>query len=191
MLGAQEAARLEAAALAAFQIGLPLGRFITIHWQRAGLSPNEGAAATRAFIKLARNWLEARGKRYAYVWVRENDYGDGKKGDHVHMLWHVPDGISFRRHQLGWIKRITGQAYRSGAIMTKTVGGHAAAPRVAPEHYLENLATVTAYALKGAPDASSGPNRAREWGEGGRVIGQRSGMSRNLSRIVRPHSVSR
>lgn len=189
LLSKRDADLIESAVIAAFQAGVPFNRFLTIHWGKAGLQQTEGAEATHAFTKYARDWLRRRGCPPIYFWVRENDHGDRSKGDHVHMFWHLPAGLSLHPLQLRWIKRITGRPYVKGTILTRIIAGHAKAAWLSPVQYLINLRTVTGYAIKGAPDASSGPHRAREWGEGGRVIGQRFGMSRELSRLVRPHPI--
>lgn len=191
LLSERDADLIEAAVIAAFQAGVPFNRFLTIHWGKGGLMPHEGADATHAFAKCARDWLRRRGCRPLYLWVRENDHGDASKGDHVHMFWHLPAGVSLHPMQLRWIKRITGRPYVKGTILTKVIAAHSKAAWRSPLQYLIDLRTVTDYVMKGAPDASSGPYRAREWGEGGRVIGQRFGMSRELSRIVRPHSIAK
>lgn len=180
----KQVATLIAGICRAVPIGLPLNRFITIHWQRAGVPAREAARATARILKYVRDWLARQGLPFAYVWVRENDDGDGSKGDHVHILAHVPDGRSLGRLQRRWLCRITGQSYRQGVIRTRRVGGTADAARTAPEHYRANLGTVGAYVLKGGSEAATGAHGLWRWGDGGHVVGQRSGISRNLSRPV-------
>lgn len=184
VLSADQIRRLAQAMLTAAMIGMPLNRFITIHWERAGISEAKAAWATGQFLKYARDWLAQLGLTFAYVWIRENDDGDGRKGDHVHILAHVPDGQSMGRLQRGWIKRITGGSYRQGVVRTARVAGTANAFYSAPEHYHANLRAVAEYVLKGGHGATATALGLGRWGEGGRVFGQRCGMSRNLSRAV-------
>lgn len=183
------AQRIWLAATYAPEIGLPFNRMITIHWERAGVKPSKGAEATAKFLKSAGDYLRGRGKPFAYVWVRENDYGDGRKGDHVHILCHVPKGESFKQRQLAWIKSYTGRTYRGGVIHGRRIGGTANAAESAPEHYRANLAEAIGYVLK---DASTGLKSAPwpiRWDGGGTVIGKRSSISNNLSRAVRDGTI--
>lgn len=159
------------AACRAMQIGRPLNRHITIHWEAAGLSDREAMQATTAFLKYLREWL--RGET-AYIWVREN--GDGK-GSHVHILAHIPkaramSGALSRR----WIKRCTGKPYRRGAILTRKVKG---ADQPDSPLYAENFRTVFSYDLKGA-EPSMTTALGREHKFGGTIIGKRCGTSRNI-----------
>lgn len=178
-----QVSKLARAILGAVQLGVPLNRFITIHWDRAGVPAGKSAWATAQFLKFARDWLTKKGLPFAYVWIRENGHGDGNKGDHVHILAHIPYGQTFARLQLRWIKRITRKAYRRGVIKTGRVGGTANAASASPEHYRANLLYVGEYVLKGASKAVSEVMGLGRWGGGGRVVGQRYGMSRNLFRI--------
>jgi hypothetical protein len=171
---------------------LPFNRFVTVHWERAGRKPDQGATATQAFIKSIRDWLHAQGLPFAYIWVRENDFGDGTKGDHVHILLHLPKGKTLGRLQRRWLKSITGKPYEKGAILTRVIAGHSQAALNAPEHYWVNVCTLAEYVLKGGTkrDLEALGLEGCRWGEGGRVMGQRCGMSRNLSRLVRQHPIA-
>ncbi|MDC8754185.1 hypothetical protein OIK40_05945 [Erythrobacter sp. sf7] len=161
-----------AATRRASAIGKPFTRLITVHWEAAGLTDADAMQATTAFLKYWREWL--RGET-AYIWTREN--GDGK-GSHLHILAHLPKGreISGRR-SMRWVERITGNPYRRTVILTEKIGG-AGQPDGAL--YTENLGAALAYVLKGAePDAAAAIGIRHEYG--GRIIGKRCGMSRNLS----------
>jgi hypothetical protein len=68
-----------AAAYQAIKIGLPFNRFVTVHFERAGIADAEALAATGDMMKLATDWMRKRGHVIAYAWVRENDTGDGTK----------------------------------------------------------------------------------------------------------------
>jgi len=170
------------AAWFALSAGVPFNRHITVHWQHAGIPDEAAAAATGAFIKLMSQFLQKRGERFAYVWVRENDEGDGQKGSHVHILAYVRPGVAaaFTARQRRWLRRITGKPYRAGVIHTARIGGTLRAATAAPEVYRINLAKIVAYILKGATAgvaASLGLARSRE---GGRVVGKRAGQSQIL-----------
>jgi hypothetical protein len=75
-----------------------------------------------------------------------------------------------------WIEGITGQPYRRGAILSEKIGG-AGLPDIAL--CAENLGVTLAYVLKGSePEAAAAIGIEHEYG--GRIIGKRCGMSRNL-----------
>lgn len=109
--------------------------------------------------------------------------------DHVHIVAHVPRGKQLSKGRR-WIKHITGKAYRRNVIDTGRIGGVANAAESTPEHFAINLLIVTEYALKGACRRDARAQGLWRWGEGGRVVGQRVGMSRNLSRAIRPHVIA-
>jgi hypothetical protein len=185
-LSAKQCASIVNAIFDTRDIGQPFNRFITIHWDRAGCRPDQGASASQAFVTFVRHWLNARGYPCTYVWVRENDDGDGSKGEHVHILLHLPKGVSLARLQQRWIKAITHQPYRRGVINTRVIAGYSQAATAAPEHYWANVCAVGEYVLKGGLRCDlNAIGLTGRWGDGGRVVGQRVGMSRNLSRIAR------
>jgi hypothetical protein len=160
---------LRSAAATAWQIGLPLNRHVTIHWQRQGVPDAKGAAATGAFLRMVRDWLRKQGAATAWVWVRENGPA---KGAHVHIALHIPPGVPWRFGSARrWIERISGRRYVPRAILTTRVAGHVNAPLVSPDHYAVNLAGLLTYMTK---DASGG----------GTVVGKRCGHSQNLGRAA-------
>lgn len=167
----KKAQKLIEAAHRAMQIGRPLNRHITIHWEAAGLSDREAMQATTAFLKYLREWL--RGDT-AYLWVREN--GEGK-GSHVHILAHVPrgkamSGVLSQR----WIRRCTGKPYQRDVIHTRKVRGSDHPDSLL---YTENCGIVLSYYLKGAePSVATALGRRHKFG--GTIIGKRCGTSRNI-----------
>ena len=184
-LGMAESERITVGLETALALRLPLNRFITIHWQRQGVPIGQRAKATARYLKLARDALRASGQPFAYLAVRENDGGDGSKGDHVHILAHLPRGRSLGHLQRRWIARISGKPYRQGVILTRRVAGFANAAWTAPESFEANLAAVARYVLKGGSEGAGEALGLWRSGEGGRVTGQRLWISRNLlSRVV-------
>lgn len=161
---------LIAAARRASAIGRPFNRFITVHWERAGVADVGARRASTALLKYWREWL---GGRTAYIWTREN--GDGK-GSHLHILAHLPEGREINgRRSMRWIEKITGQPYRRDVILTEKIAG---ANQPDSALYAENLGTVLAYVLKGVePEAAAAIGIEHK--HGGRIIGKRCGMSRN------------
>lgn len=171
---------IEAAQFAA-AIGLPFNRHLTIHWERAGVPDSRAAAATGRFLKQAGDWIGKRGGRIAWLWVRENDEGDGSKGSHVHILLHVPAGSKWTGWRLRrWLERITGKPYRAGTIQTARIGGTLRAAEMAPAVYQANLAAVVGYVLKGASRDAARALGLKRVEAGGRIIGKRCSTSQNI-----------
>jgi hypothetical protein len=173
-----------AAAVFTAQEHRPLNRHTTIHFEAAGIA--EPVAALRRYTKLARDWLRTQGAEFAYVWVRET--GD-RKGEHAHLLMHVPSHLSatFARRERSWRKRIGAKA-ALGAFKSTPVGRtyrHAETKIHHGELYSDHLAAIVEYLVKGAePRAvkSLGLDRVEP---GGELWGKRSCTSENIGRKAR------
>lgn len=182
-LSLKQASGIIEAAQFAYRVGVPFNRHVTIHLERAGVPDSEAAAAIGAFLTLARDWLRKRGERTAWAWVREN--GDGK-GSHVHILLHVPAGVTWGGWRLRrWIERITGKRYQAGIIRTARIGGTARTAGAAPAAYQANLAAVVAYVIKGASREAGQALRLDRLEAGGRIISKRAGWSQNVGAAAR------
>ena len=173
-----------AAASFAQAIDLPLNRFTTIHWQHAGVA--DPLAATGRFLKLAGDWLRSRGGGFAYVWVRE---GGETKGEHVHILLHVPADLApaFGHRQRGWLKAC-GVAWRRGVIRSRPVGRsihHADRHTMFGEPYEQHLAAVIGYLLKGANPAARDSLHLSRISNSGTLTGKRCGTSQNVGMTAR------
>jgi hypothetical protein len=166
----------------AWKVGLPLNRLITINWALAGLSDAEARHATGRFLKLAGDWVRTRGQRIAWVWVRENGAGEGT---HVHILLHLPPGLSLARLQLGWIKRISGRAYRRDTIDTRRIAGSRLAPSAMAEHYHRNLSNVLNYLRKGVDPELAARLGIRRVRATGYIEGKRVAWSQNIGDAAR------
>ncbi|MEO1969125.1 MAG: hypothetical protein ABGW87_10485 [Sphingomonadaceae bacterium] len=177
-------ANLKAAERHAAAIGLPLTRFITIHWEAAGVPLDGMARATGRFTDLLRKMLARHGCETAWIWVHENGPG---KGGHCHLLAHVPaDHVKpLGALAKGWLRRITGKPYRKRVIHSKPIGGRLRLEASNRDLHAVNVAAVLAYILKGAnPEAASqfGLERLEP---GGRIVGKRCGASQNIDKIAR------
>ena len=177
-----QARNVIAAADFADAIGLSLNRFVTIHWEAAGIADRDAASATRRFIKLANDTITKSGGRSAYSWVREN--GDGK-GSHVHILLHVPSGLEPWNRGKRWVSAISGCPYHQAPIKTDRIGGTARAWQTAPAVYRQNLANLVGYILKGANPLAVRTLGLERIEPGGRIMGKRVSTSQNIGRAAR------
>lgn len=171
-----------AAVAKASAIGLPLNRHWTVHWGRTGVSDDLAAAATSALLTLVRDWLRKRGHRFACVWVRENDDGDGSKGSHVHILLHVPAELKWcgwRNRR--WLERVTDKRYVASTSRTRVIGRSRKAAETSPDSFQTNLAVVAGYVAKNAPTAVLRALDVIRRSESGLVIGKRWGRSEWLA----------
>ena len=155
------------AALRARVIGLPLNRMMTVHLAQAGVADSEAAKAVGRFLKLIRDWV-ARWANAAAVWVRESGV---TKGTHVHILLHVPDGLSLRGRTKRWVFIAFGSR-RARIVRTRKLPSGLA--------YIANLDTVLAYLLKGASPHAATVLGLTYTEPGGVIIGKRCGGSQNI-----------
>ena len=174
-----------AAAYQANKIGLPFNRFVTIHFERAGIADAEAAKATGDIMKLATDWLRKQGNVIAYAWVRENDIGDGSKGSHVHILCHCPDALPIGRMWQRWLRNVSGRPYRAKSIKSERIGGTVNCYANAPLAYLQNLDRVLAYMSKGVSPADAAMLGLPKQEAGGRIVGKRSAVCAKLLNLIK------
>jgi hypothetical protein len=167
------------------KIGLPFNRFVTIHFERAGLNDADAATAIGKIMKLATDWTRKQGQVISYAWVRENDTGNGSKGSHVHILCHCPDALPIGRMWQRWLRKATGRPYRARAIKSERIGGTLNAYATTPAAYLQNLDRVLAYICKGVAPADAIALGLPRQESGGRIIGKRAGLSQNIGSKTR------
>lgn len=175
-LSERDAGKLLEAKDRALRIGLPFNRFTTVHWEAAGVA--DDLKATGRLLKLMGDWLRSRGRRAAFVWVRENGLG---KGAHVHILLHLPPELadSFNACQRGWLKAC-GAQWRKGVLKTRSIGRSYRQALGGGQDYLTNLAEVVDYLLKGADHRARERFGIKRSDDGGTVAGKRCGVSQSL-----------
>jgi hypothetical protein len=180
----RDAENIIAATAYAERVGLSLNRFVTLHFAAAGIA--DPVKAIGRLAKLMGDWLRVNGGGFAYVATRET--GEGK-GEHVHMLLHVPGRLRarFNERQPGWLRAI-GARRKRGVIQSGPVGRRYFAPSddlEARGHYAENLAAVLAYLLKGAEPVARERLALPRAEPGGELEGKRCFHSENIGRAAR------
>lgn len=175
---------LIAAAAHAKAVGLPFTRFVSVHWEAAGVPLPDMPRATGRFLDLLTKALARHGSRTAWLFIHENGPG---KGAHVHILAHIPPNLVavVTRLQRGWLKSITGQAYKARVIHSRPVGGRLGLETANPDAHAANLATAMAYVLKGADGDAAATFDLPRLAPGGRILGKRCGTSQNIGPAAR------
>lgn len=183
-LSAKQIGSLISAIGRAVAIGLPLNRFITIHWENAGISDDRAAWATGEFIKRLKNWLNKQGYQSAHVWVRENG---PRQGSHVHILFYVDVECVGRLPALQrrWLKAITQSRYRKKTIYSRYVGLTVKAASSLSPSYLANLEKAAHYIMKGTIAVCANEYRLPKIQDCGEIIGKRCAVSENIGDAAR------
>lgn len=177
-------------------LGVPLNRFVTVHWGALSVSERQSFKATQELLRRARDWLRDHGAVVAWVWVRETSPLEPEKGAHVHWLLHVPERLrgAFVRRLKGWALASAEQdvRYQAGAVHSRSVGS-VGCDVPSPETHRANLRAVVAYMVKGmaagdskiAAEELSGiwaglGAKPLRCASGGLVSGKRTGVSRAI-----------
>ena len=166
----------------------PLNRHTTVHFDAAGIA--DPVVALRSYMKLARDWLRTQGAPFAYIWVRE---AGETKGEHAHILMHVPAKLmtQLARRERGWRKRI-GAKPGKGAFRSTAIGRsyrHAEIGIQYGELYADALAGILGYVVKGADHATVKALGLTRVAPGGELWGKRSATSENIGRSARERGI--
>jgi hypothetical protein len=163
------------AASDALGAGAPFNRWVTILWERFGVSPDRASAATTQFIAQFGDLLRRYGHKARWAYVHE---GGARNGIHAHILLHVPEPLDllFRSRPRAWSAALAPGGYRKGLVKVRRAP---ILPEVDRHRYAAWLEARVHYMLKSA-DASletklgllgRGP---RPWGEPSHVLGKRA-----------------
>lgn len=179
-----EIRNIMAAAVFTAQEHRPLNRHTTVHFDAAGIADPVGAL--RSYMKLARDWLRTQGAPFAYIWVRESGTA---KGEHAHILMHVPSHLvaQFARRERGWRKRI-GAAPGKGAFHSTPIGRsyrHGEMGIQYGQSYAGALAGMIGYLVKGGEPRAVETLSLSRVEPGGELWGKRSATSENIGRSAR------
>jgi len=183
-LSKKDAENIRAAGVYTAQEHRELNRFTTIHFDAASLA--DPVWAIGRMMKLAGDWLRIKGAVPTYIWVRE---AGERKGDHVHILWHVPPDLirQFAKRERGW-RKLIGAKPRKGAFKTKPVGlsySHGAYQLQYGRHFAEASKGLFDYILKGVEPKAAAALGIVRTEPGGELWGKRCGMSENINQSAR------
>lgn len=176
-LTAEQCHKLIAATLFAQSIGLPFNRHWTIHCQMAGIEGREGAQLIGRVLNSAGKAANRNGGQLAAVWVRENGIG---KGEHAHILMHLPRGMGLKNKTRRWIVA-AGGTYAQGVSKVRSIGGSLLSAEAGGEHYELNAGNVLAYLLKHGDDRAAELLGLTHCGHRGSITGKRCGSTQNIA----------
>lgn len=170
---------LIAAAEHAQSIGLPFNRHWTLHYERARVAELEAVRFIGRMLKFAGDYARRRNGKIAVVWVRENG-----TGGHVHILLHLPAGISLVGKTARWV-RLAGGKSKAGVSFIRSVGRTVGSAAQGGEGYRHNADKVRTYILKGADCAAGAALGLKRFGRSGFIIGKRCGSTQNIAKAAR------
>lgn len=168
-------------------IGLPLNRHITVQFQLMGIVERDTLPEVRLILKKSGDWIAANGGQFAAIWSREVG---PKKGTHLHLAAHIPDGLAVRYFQMlrRWLRRrLKVDRWGCGTVLTRCIKGAPKGPEMACSAlYRVNLWKVASYLAKGSSPALVASYRlTHDYEPGGTVTGKRAGTTANLGRAAR------
>lgn len=174
------------ALLAASAFALATGRTFQRHWiihyGKAGMDARDGARFVSHVLSLASKQARREGGELTALWVRERASG---KGEHVHILLHLPAAMRLHGRTRRWIET-AGGIWQPGVSRVRIIGGRL--PKLERNRHARlavNAANVTRYLLKSASiDAGARLGLSRA-GRGGEIIGKRCGWTQNIGEAAR------
>ena len=116
------------------------------------------------------------------LWVRERASG---KGEHVHILLHLPAAMRLHGRTRRWIETAGGK-WLPGVSRVRVIGGRL--PKVGRNRNARlalNAANVTRYLVKAANPETGARLELTRAGCGGEIIGKRCGWTQNIGRGAR------
>ena len=174
------------AARFALATGRTFQRHWIVHYGRAGIAEHQAADFLRKLFEQVGRQARRAGGQLTALWVREHA---STYGEHVHILLHLPTGLSLRNRTRRWIET-AGGTYQPGVSMTKSIGGRLVKKTAkngtsAGEHHRANAANVVRYLLKSASAEKGGQLGLPRHGRVGRIIGKRCGWTQNIGEAAR------
>ena len=177
----QVRALLDAAAYA-ISTGRTFQRHWTIHYGKAGIEAENGARFVSKVLTLARKQARREGGKLAALWVRERA---SDKGEHVHIVMHLPAGMRLHGRTRRWIEAAGGK-WQPGVSCVTIIGGLLSKTEANNgQHHMRNASQVVCYLLKASSNETGQRLELTRSGMGGRIIGKRCGWTQNIGAKAR------
>lgn len=177
----QVRAILDAAGFA-IKTGRTFQRHWTIHYGKAGVKGENGAKFVSEVLAMASKQARREGGALTALWVRECA---SDKGEHVHILMHLPADMRLHGRTRRWIEA-AGGAYRPGVSKVRLIGGRLS--KVVGNRDAQqvlNAAKVARYLVKAADVETGEKLKLKYKGRGGRIVGKRCGWTQNIGASAR------
>ena len=182
----QVASILNAAAYA-FATGRTFQRHWIIHYGKAGIDEKDGAQFVSRVLALASKQARREGGALTALWVRERA---SDKGEHVHILLHLPAAMRLHGRTRRWIET-AGGTWQRGISRVRIIGGRLSKIEANNDtRHAANAANVTRYLLKGASAETGAKLDLKRAGRGGRIVGKRCGWTQNIGAKSRGQSLA-
>lgn len=178
---------LLAASAFALATGRTFQRHWTIHYGKAGIAECDGARFVSCLLALVSKQARREGGTLTALWVRERA---SEKGEHVHILLHLPAVMRLHGRTRSWIET-AGGTWKAGVSRVRIIGG--SLPKGFPkasERHAANAANVMRYFLKAANEQTGERLGLTRAGRGGRIVGKRCGFTQNIGKTARNQKVS-
>ena len=174
------------ALLAASAFALATGRTFQRHWiihyGKAGIDARDGARFVSHVLALASKQARREGGELTALWVRERA---SEKGEHAHILLHLPAAMRLHGRTRRWIETTGGQ-WQPGVSRIRIIGGRLSkVGRNRNARLAVNAANVTRYLLKAANAETGARLDLTRAGCGGEIIGKRCGWTQNIGKAAR------
>jgi hypothetical protein len=177
----QVAGLIESAAYA-FATGRVFQRHWTVHYGLAGIKPSHGARFVSHLLDTVTKQARREGGRMTALWVRECA---SRKGEHVHILLHLPAGMKLRNCTRHWIIAAGGN-WRRGVSKMRSVGGRLSnLEESSKARQVANAANVVQYVLKSAEQETGRMLGLTQAGRLGLIVGKRCGWTQNIGKSAR------
>lgn len=160
---------LIAAAEKAYDIGTPLNRFFTIHYDDYADHKKPQQFVTR-ILERTRKWLQYRGLPVAYIYTIENGQ---TKGIHVHLLLHIP--AHYQRDYKKALRQWLPFEWNKERVIVKPIKY----PPFGDLSSLSPLYGILTYICKGIDPSANLPNINAHYQ--GKIRGKRWGISKSLT----------
>ena len=181
-LSDKQVAGLMEAARSAFATGRVFQRHWTVHYGKAGIQPSEGARFVGKLLDLVSKQARREGGKLSAIWVRECA---SDKGEHIHILMHLPACMSLRNRTRQWIVAAGGK-YRIGVSKVTLVGGRLSKiGENREERQVANAENVVRYILKAGMQKMGKQLELPRCGAKAVIVGKRCGWTCSLGRKKR------
>ena len=170
------------AASFAFQTGRTFQRHWIIHYGKAGIDEKNGAQFVSRVLALVRKQARREGGALTALWVRERA---SDKGEHVHILLHLPAAMRLHGRTRRWIEAAGGK-WQPGVSRITIVGGLLSKQEAKNGgHHGRNASQVVRYLLKASSTETGERLDLTRSGLVGRIIGKRCGWTQNIGAKAR------